>query len=696
MVTMAAEIIYTRKGKSPGFFNSLSSAACEWFLILLLFMIALLSCLAEKFARYCELNSPCMLCSRLDRVLEKAKPGGYWNLLCKNHREEISSLVSCSVHCNLADSHGMCEGCAIDSFDHFSPHVGYAKSKRSSDSELVDHYEDDDSRNLCYCQKYGSKNGEDSCLSRSRPETPVNNVALDKWSHKGFEVKPSVLDQPNLVDSKDSMNVISSALDAFKECGPGNVDWAESYLGPCSCLRADMTILNYDLKHDVGVAETSKCNTSLLHTPALPFVSELLSLYDVPSLDNMVPIPQKSIDVFETSENENTVATKHTEAAAGSSFDKVCSSYSNDTDLSEPLTLSHSIKNESISGQSVVQPIFLHDAVKIRDDVNSLEPISVTGSSFNNNGHNTHYQHNESRENYECRFHWLPFSLSLVGSSYESLDEISFYGAEGESTVDRLKREVEKYRRCVDILFRELEEERNAAAIAANQAMAMITRLQEQKAAFRMEALQYLRVLEEQAEYVSEELERTNDLLAEKEDELQALKTELELGVNAFLYESSVDDPHREILKVPNHDISHVEYSPCTLTNSISARVNYEDEKLYISESLKNLCQVYCCRRVDDMPNGLCPEKGKIEVENLDDLNREILSNKEDEGSDSFVQRVVLESIMSLSQNGTSNVPPAHFKSPDMMWGNGFVGEMNKTLSFSTSIVEITSATIES
>lgn len=403
-------------------------------------------------------------------------------------------------------------------------------------------------------------------------------------------------------------------------------------------------------------------------------------------------------NVFETSENENTFPTKHTKAAAGGSFDKVCSSYSNDTNLSEPLTLSHSIKNESISGQSVVRPIFLHDSVKIREDVNSLEPISVAGASFNNNGHNTQYQHNESREDDECIFHWLPFSLSLVnnGSSNESFDEISFYGAEGESTIDRLKRQVEKYRRCVDILIRELEEERNAAAVAANQAMAMITRLQEQKAAFHMEALQYLRVLEEQAEYVIEELERANDLLAEKEEELQTLKTELELGRNSFLDESSADDPHQEILKVPNHDISHVECSPCTLTNSISARDNYEDEKLYISQSFKNLCQVYCCRRVDDMPNGLCSEKGEIKVENLDDLNRETLSNKEDEGSDSFVQRVVLESIMTLSQNSMSNAPPSHFKSPDLMWGNGFIGEMNNTLSFSTSLLEITSATLES
>ena len=47
------------------------------------------------------------------------------------------------------------------------------------------------------------------------------------------------------------------------------------------------------------------------------------------------------------------------------------------------------------------------------------------------------------------------------------------------------------------MLYAELEEERSAAAIAANQMMAMINRLQEEKAAIQMEALQYQRMMEE-------------------------------------------------------------------------------------------------------------------------------------------------------------------------------------------------------
>ncbi|KAH7517328.1 hypothetical protein FEM48_Zijuj09G0051900 [Ziziphus jujuba var. spinosa] len=71
-------------------------------------------------------------------------------------------------------------------------------------------------------------------------------------------------------------------------------------------------------------------------------------------------------------------------------------------------------------------------------------------------------------------------------------------------------------------------EERNASEIATNQAMAMITRLQEEKASLHMEALLYLRMMEEQAEHDVEALEKANDLLAEKEKEIQDMEAELE------------------------------------------------------------------------------------------------------------------------------------------------------------------------
>ncbi|CAL1382857.1 unnamed protein product [Linum trigynum] len=115
-----------------------------------------------------------------------------------------------------------------------------------------------------------------------------------------------------------------------------------------------------------------------------------------------------------------------------------------------------------------------------------------------------------------------------------SLDGTLVSEIEGESLVDRLKRQVEHDKKLLGALYKELEEERNASAVAANQAMAMITRLQEEKASLQMEAQQCLRVMEDQAEYDMDALQMMNDLLAEKERVIQDLEAELEFYRSKF------------------------------------------------------------------------------------------------------------------------------------------------------------------
>ncbi|KAK8587413.1 hypothetical protein V6N13_086400 [Hibiscus sabdariffa] len=84
-------------------------------------------------------------------------------------------------------------------------------------------------------------------------------------------------------------------------------------------------------------------------------------------------------------------------------------------------------------------------------------------------------------------------------------------------------------RKSLMALYMELDEERSASAVAAYNAMAMITRLQAEKAAVQMEALQYQRMMEEQAEYDQEALEEMINLVAKREDELTELDAELEV-----------------------------------------------------------------------------------------------------------------------------------------------------------------------
>lgn len=99
---------------------------------------------------------------------------------------------------------------------------------------------------------------------------------------------------------------------------------------------------------------------------------------------------------------------------------------------------------------------------------------------------------------------------------------------EGDSILHSLKRQVRLDRKSLIALYMELDEERSASAVAANNAMAMITRLQAEKAAVQMEALQYQRMMEEQAEYDQEAVQVMKDLLVKRDEEIKGLEAELD------------------------------------------------------------------------------------------------------------------------------------------------------------------------
>jgi hypothetical protein len=71
--------------------------------------------------------------------------------------------------------------------------------------------------------------------------------------------------------------------------------------------------------------------------------------------------------------------------------------------------------------------------------------------------------------------------------------------------VSELREALHEEQEAIAALYLELEE-RNAASSAAHEAMAMITRLQEEKATIRMEARQYQRMAEEKQQYDQESM----------------------------------------------------------------------------------------------------------------------------------------------------------------------------------------------
>lgn len=113
---------------------------------------------------------------------------------------------------------------------------------------------------------------------------------------------------------------------------------------------------------------------------------------------------------------------------------------------------------------------------------------------------------------------------SLDGSIVSEME-----GGDAATTVEHLKSVLRSERKALQALYAELEEERSASAVAANQTMAMINRLQEEKAQMQMEALQYQRMMEEQSEYDQEALQLLNELMVKREKEKQELEKEMEI-----------------------------------------------------------------------------------------------------------------------------------------------------------------------
>ncbi|GAV63420.1 Zein-binding domain-containing protein [Cephalotus follicularis] len=174
---------------------------------------------------------------------------------------------------------------------------------------------------------------------------------------------------------------------------------------------------------------------------------------------------------------------------------------------------------------------------------------------------------------------------------------------DGVLTVEKLKSALRAERKALNDLYVELEEERSASAVSANQTMAMINRLQEEKAAVQMEALQYQRMMEEQSEYDQEALHLLNELIVKREREKAELEKELEI------YRKKVQEYEKMLLsRRKDSGTSSASWSNAEDSDGLSVDLNQDakevdsfdnhqesshqntpvDEVLYLEESLAN------------------------------------------------------------------------------------------------------------
>ena len=84
-------------------------------------------------------------------------------------------------------------------------------------------------------------------------------------------------------------------------------------------------------------------------------------------------------------------------------------------------------------------------------------------------------------------------------------------------------------REALAALYVELDQERNSSATAASEALAMISRLQEEKAALQLEARQFQRMVMENVLYDQEAIEVLQDIIVNHEEEKTVLEDEVRM-----------------------------------------------------------------------------------------------------------------------------------------------------------------------
>lgn len=516
--------------QSPNYFHRLSKALefaiSEWVLMILLFIDACFAYLIAKFASYCQLQGPCVLCSRYDHVLAKDKTGIRWDSICNHHKSEISSVVLCRDHDKLIDVNGICKSCLL-SFatknknefhdETFRLFVG----KMGSSPLLEDKNHDSSGSRICYCcnEQYDSidywksllltnlihSHASESLSANSEHTKNEKNIFVDE-SLESFGYSESGKKQMAPSSEVEYHNIDVNSDDKLKL--PVSVVIPEVH------LKSDSQFVVPDLRNDVATRDIDEVNSR--NDANKSQITGQISLYEAP-ISNIEKT--NAADVFlETTDPPRTdkvMKDPVTESDTSTTTNGQQVPYY--LDLGDAYKLAISTKGRQLSGKLLDQKSFKDSSARVSEDLKMLlthrsNDNLISPKLSYNSDELTGMELLQRRISLERN----ESNLSVDGSIVSEID--------GENVVDRLKRQVEHDKKIMGVLYKELEEERNASAVATNQAMAMITRLQEEKAALYTEALQCLRMMEEQAEYDNEALQKANDIIEEKDKQIEDLE----------------------------------------------------------------------------------------------------------------------------------------------------------------------------
>ncbi|KAG5529685.1 hypothetical protein RHGRI_030156 [Rhododendron griersonianum] len=508
-------------------------AVLEWFLIFLLLLNSLFSFLISKFANYFGLKPPCLLCSRIDQILEpNNRNNAYTNLICESHATEISQLGFCPNHKRLAESQKLCKNCLPK-----NPKIVENSIEISRRNGLFKWVNEKRIAN-------GVRNVKCSCCDGilSRKFHPSFLVFKPSWGTLGHSWRRDLTAEVIHEESNEGEVSDTSDCDCFLDQG-GNDDEAKE--------DDDANTLQASCGEDGGA----------------------ISLIDS---STMVPEAASHV-VREVSEERVNGNLKQPGGEEEHDYRTLLGD-----DETKPATITGKKEFEALTGPEMSGTSSIDQGLqKIQKDCQGTN-------------------HHLSKIS----------DLSGAEESWDGSFISEMESGDGSLTVEKLKSALQAEHNALTALYTELEEERSAAAIATSQTMAMITRLQEEKAAMQMEALQYQRMMEEQSEYDQEALQLLNELMLKREKEKQELEREVEVYRKRFFdYEAKEKtvmirrrDGNAEDTDELSIDLNHESYNN-TFTDGVlnfeemgkdlssldDSLAGFEEERISILEELKSL-----------------------------------------------------------------------------------------------------------
>ncbi|WOL03106.1 myosin-binding protein 7-like [Canna indica] len=183
-----------------------------------------------------------------------------------------------------------------------------------------------------------------------------------------------------------------------------------------------------------------------------------------------------------------------------------------------------------------------------------------------------------------------------------------------ETEVAALREALVSYQQSVKELQTELEEERSAAASSATEAMAMILRLQREKAEAVMEVRQFKRLAEGKMAHNQLEIAALEDLLFNRDQTVQALFCEVQayrhrllsygLGIDgdAVPTERQIPGTATATCSIPQFDLLPCDYPPLRCASDDSANYDKYPSRATPPEHLRNLDERIF--QLERMPSG--------------------------------------------------------------------------------------------